>query len=273
MYGRFIFAAILAILALVFFSFVIEPNFITTTTYIKVYIEKLPKDFNGFRIVHITDLHFGSLGLPIKYSRVLEKVRTLRPDLIAVTGDLVSNKESAKEALNFVVELSKISDVYLVFGNWDHWSALNISDFEDATNRSRIRVLLNKNVAVRRNGSLIYVAGVDDPYSGYDDLESALRNIKEGSVVVLLAHSPQIIDKCIGKVDLVLSGHTHGGQVVIPFLGPLFVPLPSKYRKFTYGYFDLNETKMFVSRGVGTSILPVRFLCPPEVAVIELVGS
>jgi predicted MPP superfamily phosphohydrolase len=273
MHKCFVFVITLAILMLITYSIVIEPNFIITTTYVNVSIKNLPESFNGFRIVHITDLHFGSLGLPIKYDYVLEKVRTLRPDLIAITGDLVSNEESTREALDFINKLSKISDVYIVFGNWDPWNAFNLGEFEAAINKSRIHVLLNENIAIYRNGSFIYIAGVDDPYSGRDDLESALRNIKEGSVVVLLAHSPQIIDKCIGKVDLVLSGHTHGGQVVIPFLGPLFVPLPSKYSRFTYGYFDLNGTKMFVSRGIGTSILPVRFACPPEIAVIELTRS
>lgn len=133
----------------------------------------------------------------------------------------------------------------------------------------KVHILLNENVAIYKNGSPIYIAGVDDPYIGYDNVESALRKIREEDVVILLAHSPQIIDKCIGKVDLILSGHTHGGQVIIPFFGPLFVPLPYEYRKFTYGYFDFNRTKMFVSRGIGTSIFPIRFLCPPEIVIIE----
>jgi len=118
--------------------------------------------------------------------------------------------------------------------------------------------LVNENIEVEDN---FYIVGVDDPYTMHDRLDKALQGIRENSVIVLLAHSPEIVGKAANKVDIILAGHTHGG--------PLYVPLPRKYRRYVSGLFKVGETYMYVNRGIGTSILPVRFMCTPEVTCLD----
>jgi len=244
------------------YSFLIEPNFVATT-YIDLNFSSLPKSFKGFRIVQLTDLHFGSTSFLI-YPIVLEKVKELKPNIIVITGDLVSSKSAVNQAASFVNYLSKIAPTYIVFGNWDHWENLENYSFLF----SNTTLLINSNTFLHRNNESICLVGVDDPYTGFDDLQKALP--KNCSFKILLAHSPQIIGKARGKVNLILAGHTHGGQVRFPFIGALFVPLPEEYKKYTYGLFFENSTYMFVSRGIGTRLLPIRFLCSPEIVVVQL---
>lgn len=112
-----------------------------------------------------------------------------------------------------------------------------------------------------------FICGVDDPHTSRDNINNAVR--KTG-FKILLAHSPEIIERAENRVELVLAGHTHGGQVVIPSIGAPFVPLAKKYRRYASGIFKVGKTILFVSRGIGTSIFPVRMNCPPEIAFIEL---
>jgi len=247
------------------YSFFIEPNFLLSTTYVDLGFTSLPKPFEGFRIVQLTDLHFGSSLFPFIYILVINKVMELHPDIIVVTGDLVSSKHAISQAVSFVDSLSKIAPTYIVFGNGDHREGLKAYNFLF----SKAKLLLNLHTFIQRGDSKICLAGVDDPYSGFDNLEKAIP--KDNSFKILLAHSPQIIEKARGKVDIVLAGHTHGGQVYIPFIGGLFVPLPQDYKKYVYGSFFENSTYMFVSRGIGVAMLyPVRLFCPPEIVVLTL---
>jgi len=245
------------------YSFFIEPNFLLSTTSIDLSLKSLPKSFKGFKIVQISDLHFGSSLFPFIYILVMDKVMELHPDIIVVTGDLVSDKHAISQAVSFVDSLSKIAPTYVVFGNGDHREGLNAYHFLF----SKAKLLLNSHTFIQRGHSKICLAGVDDPYSGFDNLEKALP--KDNSFKILLSHSPQIIGKARGKVDLILAGHTHGGQVCLPFFGSLFVPLPEEYKKYTYGLFFENSTCMFVSRGIGVATLyPVRLFCFPEIVVL-----
>ncbi len=248
----------------------IEPYLFVETSHISI---TLPKPLTStLRILHVTDTHFGNSLVSFVYEAVVSRAKEAKPDLIAYTGDLVSKAESFEDALSFVEALASEAPVFVVWGNWDHWSLggeigelkKHLEDIEG------VKVLVNEGEAFRDD---VYIVGVDDPYLWRSDLSQALSNAPDTCVKVLLAHSPQIIGEAAGKVDVVLAGHTHGGQVVIPLVGPLFVPLPSEYRRFLAGAFFEDGTYMYVSRGIGMSLLPVRFLCPPEVAVIDLEES
>ena len=147
-----------------------------------------------------------------------------------------------------------------------------MSLFEKYLTERKVIVLSNRYVVLSRDNECIYLIGVDDPHTFNDNLDKAIDNISETNVVkILLAHSPEIIDKAVKKnINLVLVGHTHGGQVRLPIIGPLYISLPPKYRKYDQGLFKVDNTLMLVNRGIGMSFIPVRFLCPPEIVVIEL---
>lgn len=257
------------IIILAVYSIIVEPNFMIKTNVISLKFQKLPKAFDGYKIVQISDLHFGIFHLPIRNDLVINIISKIRPNLIVITGDLVSNIGSAKDAIRFIKRLTFISNVVIVFGNWDHISGFT-SYKETLQKLSKVFVLENSHIVVTKNDERIYIIGVDDPHLGFDNLTKALSKVPNQAFKILLAHSPQIIDKAKGKVDLILTGHTHGGQVVIPLIGPLFVPLPSKYRKYVAGLFEIQGTYLYVNRGIGTNILPIRFNCPPEITVIIL---
>ena len=269
LYRWFLTILFITFILIVVYATLIEPNNIIVEER-NIYLENLPKSFNGFRIVHITDLHLNSYGR--KERGIIDKIRELKPDIIVVTGDLIDEKQYLNTGLEFMEELADISPTYFVFGNWDHLSGVSMSLFEKYLTERKVIVLSNRYVVLSRNNECIYLIGVDDPHTFNDDLDKAMDNISETNVVkILLAHSPEIIDKAVKKnINLVLVGHTHGGQVRLPIIGPLYIPLPPKYRKYDQGLFKVDNTLMFVNRGIGMSFIPVRFLCPPEIVVIEL---
>jgi predicted MPP superfamily phosphohydrolase len=269
--ARMLIAVCIAIVALLLYSSIIEPNFVVTSTCLALDFESLPREFHGFRIAHVSDLHFGTWHLAIRDDLVVRAIEGFKPDLIVVTGDLICSSSSVEEALKFTARLALIAPTVVILGNWDYWSGANVTLFVERLRSAGAVVLINEHIDVERGSSKIYVVGLDDPHTMRDDLERALSGIPPNSFKILLAHSPEAFKKARGRADLVLAGHTHGGQVVVPLLGPLFVPLPPGSRKYVKGLFVENGTSMYVTSGVGCSLLPMRFLCPPEVALITLV--
>jgi predicted MPP superfamily phosphohydrolase len=223
----------------------------------------------ALRVLQVTDLHFGNSLLPLIYEAALSAAQSAHPDLVAVTGDLISKAEGVEAAISFTAQLSSLAPTYVVPGNWEYWSLGGRAEVEGflkaLEGAGNVKALVNEAVEVGE----VNLLGVDDPYLGLDELDEALQGCR-GGVKVLLAHSPQIIEKARGRVDVVLAGHTHGGQLHIPLIGPLFVPLPSKYRRYVAGLFEEDGTYMYVCRGVGMSLAPLRFMCRPEVAVVDL---
>jgi len=244
-------------------SLIVEPALLITKAELKL---RLNIKGSMLRLVQLSDLHFGSSN-PLLYSTVKSIVEGLKPDIIVITGDIVSKVEALDDAIEFLEGLERIAPILIVWGNWDHWSLGDrITKFKESLESiGEIKVLINESFVLENGVSIV---GVDDPYTGHDNLDLALKG--SSNIRVLLAHSPQIIDKAVNNVDLVLTGHTHGGQVVLPLIGPVFVPLPAKYRKYVSGLFKIENTVMYVSRGLGTSILPLRFSCPPEVLLVEI---
>lgn len=252
------------ILVLCWYSFIFEPNNIQVER-ISIEVENLPEDFHGTRIVHLTDLH--SLGFNEIEKRVIKIVDGINPDFVFITGDFVDTKTKDFDACaRFWQELSRQYDgrIFGVLGNHD------LNSLEKLLEQNNIVILNNENIKISKGNDHIYLIGVNDPDTHRDDLHKAMLGAKGDAPKILLAHSPDIIDDISNQdIDLILVGHTHGGQVKIPFIKPFWVPTQN-HGKYASGLFEINGAYMYVNKGIGMTALPIRFNCAPEIAIIEL---
>ena len=218
-------------------------------------------------VAHVSDIHMPP-GPSLVYEQAVKRVEERKPDLIVFTGDSLSSEAGKDEAKEFLSRLSELAPTYAVWGNWDYYSlGHRVPGYGEELEREGVEILANE--ATRIEGG-VWLVGVDDPYTARDDLGKALSGVPREAFKILLAHSPQVIGEARDRVDLVLAGHTHGGQVRLPLIGPLYVPLPSQYRGYVSGLYEVGGMKLYVNRGLGTSILPVRLLCPPELTIYTL---
>jgi uncharacterized protein len=233
----------------------------------QIYLQRLPNALDGLRIVHLSDFHYGPLVNPAHLERAIEAANDLRPDLIALTGDYISSDRSyAGPCAELIGRLRAQHGVFAVLGNHDHWTdAALIADLFRAEG---IRVLLNEGMRIDLSGESFWLAGVNDTMVGLEDLPLALAGSSEDEMKLLLAHNPIILRRAArAGVDLVLSGHTHGGQVI---LRPEKNASGRPRRRLLRGLGRRGNTQIYVTRGLGTVVLPIRYGCPPEVSVLEL---
>lgn len=233
----------------------------------QIYLRRLPKVLDGLRIVHLSDFHYGPIVNPTHLERAIEAANDLRPDLIALTGDYISHDRTyAAPCAELVGRLRARYGVFAVLGNHDHWTdAALIADLFRAEG---IRVLLNEGMRVDLSGESFWLAGVNDTMVGLEDLPLALAGSSDDEMKLLLAHNPIILRRAArAGVDLVLSGHTHGGQVT---LRPEKNRSGRPRRRLLRGLGRRGDTQIYVTRGLGTVVLPIRYGCPPEVSVLEL---
>ena len=239
------------------------------TSRIEVKLAGLGKDLDGFTIGHLTDLHRGTY-IPASFlERAVKTANALKPDLFVLTGDYVTRSTRFMNSCALALkELSAPCGKVAVLGNHDYWTGAD-EVTRELTETAGVQVLKNRSILITQRHAALTVAGLDDPVTGHDDLEATLTTAPGSIPVVLLAHAPDIMkDAARRKVALVLAGHTHGGQIVIPGYGPPVVP--SHCRGYASGLKHLDGTTMYVNRGVGMAILPVRLNCPPEIALITL---
>ena len=234
----------------------------------RIWLSNLPEGFRGFRVLQLSDIHH-SLFVPLDHvAAVVELSNRLKPDLIALTGDFVTYSRSSIEPVAEILGgLRARAGVVAVLGNHDF--RVGADAVERALRRQRIQVLRNRHRLLQLRGSVLYLAGVDD-YGYGADLGQAMCGIPEDAPTILLAHNPRLVTAaaCRG-VGLVLSGHTHGGQVNLPLLGTVYGRSPEQMR-FKMGWDRLGVTQIYVSRGIGTIVLPLRWRCPAEVPLLEL---
>jgi predicted MPP superfamily phosphohydrolase len=250
-----------------------------------VALPNLPAAFEGARILQLSDIHMDQYTEPSFLRRVVHQIDLLQPDAILLTGDFVSEGPASEEfaigaawqCANILSQL-KCRQLYAVLGNHD--VSIGSEAVTAALAANRVTVLNNACLPIdrigNRTGGRIWLAGVDDPVNGEPDPERAIpasiRHVP-GEPVLLMCHAPDYADDLLstpaGKaVDLMLSGHTHGGQIRLPFVGPL--TLPSLGRKYVEGWFRLGEMQLYVNRGIGTVGVPFRLDCPPEITLITL---
>ena len=247
-------------------SALIEP-FRLTVEHRQIHLSRLPRELDGFRIVQLSDIHHSPFTSRAQIERAVETANSLQPDLIALTGDYVSKERSyAAPCAELLGTLRARHGVFAVLGNHDHWTdAALITDLFRAEG---ITVLVNQGMRFENKGASFWLAGVDDTMVGLEDLSLALAGSSEHEMKLLLAHNPIILRRAArAGVDLVLSGHTHGGQVSLRSERNKF---NRPRRRLLKGLARRGETQIYVTRGLGTVVLPVRFGCPPEVSLLEL---
>ncbi len=239
---------------------------------------RLPENFNGYRIAHVSDLHNAQMGE--NNEKLLGMLRNAQPDMIAITGDLIDAQNTdISVALHFAKEAMDIAPCYYITGNHE----ASVSDYNNLKSgllELGVIVLENDKFEIEHGKEKIVVIGVKDPSFETNDISSdpvsvmqhnLQQLIEEESYTILLSHRPELMNVYADySLDLVLSGHAHGGQFRLPLLGGMYAPNQGIFPEYDSGLFEKNNTSMIVSRGIGNSIIPLRFNNRPELILIEL---
>jgi predicted MPP superfamily phosphohydrolase len=234
-----------------------------------IWLRRLSPAFDGLKVVHLTDLHH-SLFTPLEdIQRAVHLANLLHPDVVALTGDYVTlSKFYIWPVARALGKLRARLGVFAVLGNHDFRA--DPEEITDALKAQRIHVLRNGHHALRSGGTTLWMVGIDDLWWEADDLRAALRYVPGRDPKVLLCHNPLGVYMAARHgIDLVLSGHTHGGQVRLPVVGSFF-GRSRLGERFVEGWNRLDGTQIYVSRGIGKVLLPVRVGCPPEIACLRL---
>jgi predicted MPP superfamily phosphohydrolase len=237
--------------------------------------ENLPEDFVGYKIAHISDLHNAEFGND--NTRLLSLIKDSSPDIIVVTGDIIdSRRTNTQIARDFINNASEIAPVYYVTGN----NEARVSEENRIDNvelNDNITILHNKDVFLQKGKSEIQIIGADDPdymavtYSE-DYMNYELEKYNNSKYFkILLSHRPELFDVYVNSnIDIVFSGHAHGGQFRFPFIGGLYAPHQGLFPEYDSGLYTENNTNLVVSRGLGNSIFPFRINNPPEIIIVTL---
>jgi predicted MPP superfamily phosphohydrolase len=235
-------------------------------------VPRLPAAFDGMTVAFLTDIHHGPFTELDYVASVVRTTVALRPDLIVLGGDYcLKDSKYIRPCFDVLAGLSAPLGVYGVLGNHDYWHGLD--ETRDGFRRARIEELTNRGVWLRRGGSRFLLAGVDDLWLGHVEMGQALADSKPDDACVVVSHNPDVAEKLRDeRVGLMLSGHTHGGQVVFPFGEAPFVP--SNYgHKYLHGVCHAPATTVYVSRGLGCTSIPVRYGSRPELTLLTLTAG
>jgi predicted MPP superfamily phosphohydrolase len=250
----------------------------------EIRLKGLPEAFQGLRVAQLSDIHMDEFTEPFFLREAVSQINRLKPDVVLLTGDFVSDLPmgvrfavgAAWQCANLLTGL-QCERRFAVLGNHD--VAVDPGGVTDALTANGIPVLDNRYVPLEKDGARMWLAGVDDPLMGRPDPEAAIpeaiRNLPR-EPVVLMCHAPdyadQLLNHPVGRaIGFMLSGHTHGGQVLLPFVGAMHLPVLG--RKYVHGLFRLGETQLYVNRGLGTVGVPFRFACPPEITLHTLLAA
>lgn len=290
---KYIKSAIVLLIVIALLLFCSYQNRHLETMYYTYKAEHLDAEFDGYRIVQISDLHNAKFGKDNQ--KLVDRIRECEPDMIVLTGDLVdSNHTNVDRAVQFVDEIVKICPVYYVTGNHEYW--LEASEYEklmDGVASAGVIILDDQVVEISRGDAKFRLVGLDDRSLSDGTLEALFsdesighdqagqkeetadnENSEKKEFTVVLAHEPQYLARYASAgVDLVLSGHAHGGQFRLPFVGGIVAPDQGFFPEYTAGEYYMDSTEMIVSRGLGNSVIPVRLFNYPEIVCVELVGK
>lgn len=273
---------VLAVVAAILLALVIWTAWGNTALELNTYTissERLPEAFDGYRIAHVSDLHNAELGKDNE--KLLNMLREAKPDIIAITGDIIDSRNTDIDiALRFTKAAMEIAPCYYVTGN--HEARVSMYDeLKAGLIEQGVVVLEDAATEISLDGDTITLIGVNDPSYQTDYLFGDSETVMNGKLqeisnvenefTVLLSHRPELFEIYVdNNMDLVLSGHAHGGQFRLPFVGGLVAPNQGLFPKYDAGLYTEENTNMIVSRGIGNSILPFRFNNRPEVILIDL---
>jgi uncharacterized protein len=240
-----------------------------TVEYVTIPVSGLPATFDGFRIVQLSDFHLYPFTKPDLLHRAVQMSNELAPDLVVLTGDYVWHEVDAiNDLVPILANLHAPDGVYGIMGNHEIWTDAGV--VQSAFERQGLPLLINQGVTLHRGQEQLYLAGLDDGWSGKPDLDLALADSVPGVTVILLYHEPDLADEIAkdGRVAVQLSGHSHGGQIQLPRRGAVLVPYLAW--KYPNGLYRVGELWLYTNRGIGVTNIPWRYNCPPEITLITL---
>ncbi len=264
---------------LLLIMFVIWQNDSIVISSTDFYNNKVTADFEEFKIVQISDLHNKKFGSD--QSKLLSKVESLSPDIIVITGDLIDRRKyDLITAMSFIEGSVKIAPTYFVSGNHESWSG-EYSKIKNLLMAAGVSIMDDTALEISKGDSSIKILGLSDPdfltndYSEGTDTSKMVEQLKQweygDEFRILLSHRPELFDLyCKYNIDLIFTGHAHGGQFRLPFIGGLFSPDQGLFPDFTEGSYTKETSTMFVSRGLGNSIFPIRIFNRPEIVEVTL---
>jgi uncharacterized protein len=256
-----------AVFLLVVYVRKVEPIWLEVVQ-VPLTLPRLSPSLEGYRIVQITDIHSDGWMNADRIAQITQQVNAQKPDLIALTGDFVTQSaELYAPALKSFSDLTAPDGAIAILGNHDEGT--NPKLITEVLESINIKVLKNQVITLDRKGGLLNIAGLGDAWSGEDDMSGVLQQLPGIGASIMLAHEPDVADRTAAtqQFDLQLSGHSHGGQVSLPFMKLVTPPLGHKY---PVGQYQVGDLIQYTSRGVGTSGIRVRFNCRPEITVITL---
>jgi len=242
---------------------------------VRLELARLPRAFSGFRLAQISDIHMGGWMNLDRFQQVADLVAAQKPDVLLITGDFLyghrftgASKQWIKDLIKVLSPLAASVPSFAVLGNHDYWTSPET--VREMLCLSGIMDLTNTVFTLRRADGDLHLCGLDDIRHGDARLDDVVTQLREDDAAILLVHEPDFADisAATGKFDLQVSGHTHGGQVVIPFYGPPVLPLSG--RKYPSGLYKVGNMFQYTNRGVGVDRMPIRWNCPAEITVFEL---
>lgn len=262
---------IISIALVVLFLFCFINNNILVVSEYEYKGDKIPEAFDGFTIVQISDLHNKEYPFDQKY--LMNKIEDSNPDIIVITGDIVDSSHTDMDgALEFARKCVELAPTYYITGNHEYWiSKTDLEELISSLEEIGVICLEDECVSVKQGDANINLIGLDEKSLADETLKNMMLDIGTEDFNILLAHEPQYIDDYARSgVDLVLSGHAHGGQVRLPFVGGMYAPDQGFMPNYTEGEYTVGNTTMIVSRGIGNSVIPLRVFNLPEIVVIKL---
>jgi predicted MPP superfamily phosphohydrolase len=267
--GTALFAGLSTVMAYMYLGNELEDLVIE---HIDIPIRGLSSYLEGFRIVQISDIHYYPITTLELVDMAVQITNELKPDLILLTGDYVWHEvDVIFDLMPSLARLNAKHGVYANLGNHDIWTDVNV--VTEAFEKVRLPLLINQGLPITIGSGGIYLAGLDDGWSGNPDLNAAMQHWQNGTPTVLMMHEPDLADRYSqdSRISLQLSGHSHGGQVRFPFMGAVILPYLSW--KYPMGLYDVNGMWLYTNRGIGTTNIPLRVNCAPEITEITLLSA
>jgi len=259
------------------YGMLIEPALVQVEK-VQLMLKRLPRVLSGIRVAQVSDIHMGGWMNLDRLNEVIKLLMEQKPDLLLITGDFIVGhqyNESSRRAIKNLIEafspLTRSIPTFAVLGNHDHWA--NADAIHQMLPLCGITDLTNSVSTFSRDGGNLYLCGVDDIWEGNVRLDEVIAGLPDDSAAILLAHEPDFADTsaATGRFDLQVSGHTHGGQIVFPLIGPPVLPYLGW--KYPSGLYQVGGMFQYTNRGIGMGRIPVRLNCPPEITVFTLESS